>query len=198
MLLFSNWPWFSDLLSKPTLASWKSIHCHFPLSGGTLILTGEVHWPFLWPSLSRGLFSLSGFSCPFLAACPPVLQTNAHRGAWVTNFIAHSWSLIYVHAVFLLSSQLLQSDARLGVREGSKQGQKRRSAMSHGSESSRRKARAAGSWDSCCLGKKWPLNLTLLNWESTLARVPPPHFASLHCSSGGWAVPLSQWSSWVS
>lgn len=93
---FPIWPWCSDLQSEPTPASWRSIHCHFPLSGGTFVLTGEVHWPLLWPSPSRGLFSLSGFSCPSLPACPPVLQTNAHRGAWAPGFIAHSWCLIYV------------------------------------------------------------------------------------------------------
>ena len=142
---FPIWPWFSDLISEPVHASWRSIHCHLPLSGGTLILTREVHWPLLWPSLSTALFPLSGFSRHFLAACPPVSQPNAHRGAWVRSFIAHSWSLIYVNAVFLLSSQLLQSDARLGAREVSKQGQKERSAMSHGSDSCCKKARAAGS-----------------------------------------------------
>lgn len=136
---------FSDLVSEPLHASWRSVHCHFPLSGGTLILTREVHWPLLWPSLSRALFSLSGFSCHFLAACPPLSQTNTHRGAWGRNFTAHSWSLIYANAVFLLSSQLLQSDASLGVCEVSKQGQKERSAMSHGSDSCCKNARAAGS-----------------------------------------------------
>lgn len=83
---FLIWPWFSDLLSEPICASWRSIHCHFPLSGGTLILTREVYWPLLWPTLSRALFSLLGFSCHLLAARPSVSQTNAHRGAWVRNF----------------------------------------------------------------------------------------------------------------
>lgn len=98
MLLFSNLAlmfWFTKWTGSCIL----EVHpCHFPLSGGTLILTGEVHWPLLWPYLSRGLFPLSGFSRPFLAACAPVLQTNAHRDQHMGHeFIAHSWCLICVH-----------------------------------------------------------------------------------------------------
>lgn len=73
MLLFFQFDLdFSYLISEPIHASWRSVCCHFPLPGGTLFLSREVHWSLLWPYLRRALFSLPGFSCHFLAACPPV------------------------------------------------------------------------------------------------------------------------------
>lgn len=98
MLLFSNLAlmfWFTKWTDSCVLGvhplpfpiMWCHAHSHRGRS-----LTFAVTLPEQRSFFSVRLFtSLSGF------LSVPVSQTNAHRGPWGTNFIAHSRCLIYVH-----------------------------------------------------------------------------------------------------
>lgn len=97
MLLFSNLAlmfWFTkwtdscllEVNPLPFPVIWWHTHSHW---GSSLTLAMTLP--------EQRFFFLSGFPHPFLAACPSLLQTNAQRGVWVTDFTAHSWCLIYVH-----------------------------------------------------------------------------------------------------
>lgn len=68
----------------------------------------------------RSFFSLSGFPHPFLAACPRVTDRRTERR------VSHGFysPFMMLDLCPLLSSQLLHSDARLGVREGTKEGKR--------------------------------------------------------------------------
>lgn len=97
MLLFSNLAlmfWFTrrtnscllEVHPLPFPIMWWHTHSH---QGSSLTFAVTL------PELSS-FFSVRLFMSPSGCLCPRV-KTNAQKGAWVTNFIAHSRCLIYVH-----------------------------------------------------------------------------------------------------
>lgn len=159
---FPVWPWFSDLISELIHTSWRPIHCHLLLSGGLLTLTRQFHWPLLWPYLST-FFSVRLFTSPSSRLSPGV--THKH-----TQEVRVSWELCSPFVILDLCPRCIPAAlgtppkwCRAGWVRLANKGRRRGQQCLMGHTVAAKKGGAAGNWDSCWLGRKWPLNLTLFN-----------------------------------